>query len=320
LACEIGEAANFATYITGSPAAESTPHLYISALATWLRETNLSRNWKNLFTRIPVFTHTKGSINLPLMTISAGTAIYAVAFSSDGARIVSGSFDMSVRLWDASTGVELQELKGHTNSVLSVAFSGDGTRIVSGSSDRSLRVWDASTGVELQKLKGHTAEVFSAFSSDGTRIVSGSSDRSVRVWDASTGVELKELKGHTDLVFSVAFSSDGTRIVSGLSDKSVQVWDAATGVELQELKGHTESVESVAFSSDGTRIVSGSQDRSVRVWDVSMIGYEHCWESGRHKLDYLFSGVKPNYVGATRGWIACAFQYYHHFSLWICHC
>jgi hypothetical protein len=60
LARDIGEAANFATYFTGSPAAESTPHLYISALATWSQDTNLCRKWKKQFSRIPVFTHTKG--------------------------------------------------------------------------------------------------------------------------------------------------------------------------------------------------------------------------------------------------------------------
>jgi WD40 repeat protein len=81
---------------------------------------------------------------------------------------VSGSDDNSVRVWDASTGVELKELKGHTRSVNSVAFSSDGTRIVSGSDDNSVRVWDASTGVELKELKGHTRSVNSvAFSSDG---------------------------------------------------------------------------------------------------------------------------------------------------------
>jgi len=197
LAGDIGEAANFATYFTGSPASKSTPHLYISALATWSRDTSLSRNWKKQFTRIPVFTHAEGSVDVPLMTVSAGRQITAVAFSSDGTRIVSGSYDMSVRVWDASIGVELKELKGHTSWVNSVAFSSDGTQIVSGSNDDSVRVcqWDASTGVELKKLKGHTSLVFSvAFSSDGTRIVSGSADNSVRVWDALTGVELKELK------------------------------------------------------------------------------------------------------------------------------
>ena len=65
-------------------------------------------------------------------------------FSSDGMRIVSGSNDSSVQVWDMVTGVELKELKGHTNWVSSVAFSSDGTQIVSGSYDESVRVWDVS--------------------------------------------------------------------------------------------------------------------------------------------------------------------------------
>ena len=70
--------------------------------------------------------------------------VISVAFSSDSTQIVSGSIDMSVRVWDASTGVELKKLKGHTGFVTSVAFSSDGKKIVSGSSDNSVRVWDAS--------------------------------------------------------------------------------------------------------------------------------------------------------------------------------
>ena len=91
LARDIGEAA----YFMGSPAAKSTPHLYISALATWSQETSLSRNWKNQFNRIPVFTYSQGSIDFPLMTISAG-GINGVAFSADGMQIVSGSDDCFV--------------------------------------------------------------------------------------------------------------------------------------------------------------------------------------------------------------------------------
>ena len=202
LARDIGDAANFATYFTGSPAAESTPHLYISALATWSRDNSLSQNWKKQFTGIPVFTYTQGSNDLPLMTIPLGKQIEDVAFSSDGTRIASCStYEYCVRVWNASTGVELMDL-GHSDYVYSVAFSSDNTMIVSGSMDNSVWVWDASTGVQLKELKGHTGWVYSAaFSSDGTMIVSGSSDNSGRVWDVSTGVQLKELRGHTDWVY-----------------------------------------------------------------------------------------------------------------------
>jgi WD40 repeat protein len=56
----------------------------------------------------------------------ATLALFSVAFSHDGTRIVSGSEDNSVRVWDASTGAELQQLNGHSGTVNSVAFSHDG--------------------------------------------------------------------------------------------------------------------------------------------------------------------------------------------------
>ena len=80
-----------------------------------------------------------------------------MAFSPDGKRIVSGSFDDTLRLWEADSGKPIGEpLKGHTNSVLSVAFSPDGKRIVSGSYDNTLRLWEADSGKPIgEPLKGH---------------------------------------------------------------------------------------------------------------------------------------------------------------------
>ena len=76
--------------------------------------------------------------------------INSVAFSPDGSKIVSGSADKTIRIWDASTGVEmLPPLQGHNRSIYSIAFSPDGSKIVSGSGDKTIRVWDASTGVEF---------------------------------------------------------------------------------------------------------------------------------------------------------------------------
>ena len=106
----------------------------------------MSQQWRGKFRGIPSFTHRKAS-DVPLIVTKTNASILSVAFSTDGSRIVSGSEDNTVRVWDASTGAELKVLiHGHSNyGVNSVAFSTDDARIVSGSSDCFVRVWDVST-------------------------------------------------------------------------------------------------------------------------------------------------------------------------------
>ena len=128
-----------------------------------------------------------------------------MAFSHDGTKIVSGSLDNTVRVWDANTGKEIGKPLQHHSSVWSVAFSHDGTKIVSGSSDGTVWVWDANTGKEIGKALQHQNEVTSvAFNHDGTKIFSGSSDKTVRVWDISfqglVGRICEQLRYHSVLV------------------------------------------------------------------------------------------------------------------------
>ncbi|MBQ5892572.1 MAG: TIR domain-containing protein [Bacteroidales bacterium] len=194
----------------------------------------------------------------------------SVAYSPDGKRIISGSGDKTVKIWNANTGQCLKTLKGHSRSVYSVAYSPDGTKIISGSCDKTVKIWDANTGQCLKTLEGHLGWVYSvAYSPDGAKIVSGSGDKTIKIWDTNTGKCLKTLEGHSYGVFSVAYSPDGTKIIGGSNDETVKIWDANTGECLKTLEGHSKSVNSVAYSPNGTRIVSGSFDKTVKIWDAN---------------------------------------------------
>jgi tetratricopeptide (TPR) repeat protein len=195
--------------------------------------------------------------------------VKTVAVSPDGRRVLSGSDDKTVRLWDALSGQELAVLRGHESSVTSVTFSPDGQRILSGSRDGTMRLWDSQSGQELAVFRGHEGRCHSvAFSPDGRHVLSGSSDKTVRLWDAQTGQELAKLMGHERSIESVTFSPEGKRVLSGSEDKTLRLWDAQSGQALTVLRGHESSVTSVAFSPDGQRILSGSRDGTVRLWDA----------------------------------------------------
>ena len=254
-------------------------------------------------------SHGQGKQDVRLVVQLGHTnSVRAVTFSPDGKRILTGSTDLTARLWDAQTGTELYtllgtgpvvgfspdgnrivthgreptvwdattgqkvlSLKGHRGGIWSVAYSPDGKRIATGGYDKTIKVWDALTGQVIHSLEGHTSGVWNvSFSTDGKHLVSGGgADGIVKVWDAATGRETLSFKGHAGGVWSVAISPDGKRIVSGGEDLTVKVWDATTGQEVRALQGHTKAVRSVAFSPDGKRIVSGGYDKTVKVWDAT---------------------------------------------------
>ncbi|HXG09600.1 MAG TPA: hypothetical protein VNK04_07405, partial [Gemmataceae bacterium] len=156
--------------------------------------------------------------------------VTSVAFSADGRRIVSGSDDQTVKVWDAERGQQLLTLQGHKGGVLggvtSVAISADGRRIASGSEDGTVKVWDAERGQQLLTLK-HTGWVTSvAFSPDGRRIFAWDDTGKVLAWSSETGQPVDPIDPPAFLDSEEARFPDGFRRALVLGGNDVYVADS----------------------------------------------------------------------------------------------
>lgn len=213
--------------------------------------------------------------------------IYSLDFFPDGKRLVSGSGDRTVRIWDVYNG-QCSLTLSIEDGVTTVAVSPDGSLIAAGSLDRTVRVWDANKGYLVERLdssneygNGHMDSVYSVtFTNQGKEIASGSLDRTIKLWSlkdldkqpssvSKSNCEVTYV-GHKDFVLSVCCTPDDQFILSGSKDRGVIMWDKASGEPYIMLQGHRNSVISVSVSpvvgSKGGYFATGSGDCKARIW------------------------------------------------------
>ncbi|KAK3821645.1 MAG: hypothetical protein J3Q66DRAFT_427092 [Benniella sp.] len=219
-------------------------------------------NWERVWT----LTDHEGHVN-------------CLAFSPRGDRIISGSNDGTVRLWDTEAGICIR-IMSDQRGANGVAFSPLGDTCASAHHFR-MHVWDVKTGECRFSIGISDSRSYSsvAYSPKGDRIASGewllyepamghTRACAVRLWDVKSGTCLHSLSGHNDSIWEVVYTLRGDRIASSSTDATVRIWDVETGVCCRVLTGHDGPVFSVAFSPQGDLIASTGDDKTVRIWDA----------------------------------------------------
>ena len=233
-------------------------------------------------------------------------AVHALAFSRDGKRLVSGSHDNTVVVWDAEACAMIKTLRGHDGWVQACGLTGDGRLAVSASHDGRVKFWDVQGYEEARVLRGHMlaghldAVLAAAYSPDGTRVATASRDRTAKAWDAGTGDELLQFReGHEFTTATAAFFPDGKRLLTTAIDNTTRIWDVATGSELAGLRLEGTGLQgTAAVSHDGRWIVTGSERPqqghawAAKLWSAADGRLAHEWKA--HKTEVSAVAFSPD--------------------------
>lgn len=215
----------------------------------------------------------------------------------DDDKIISGSDDAKINVYDTKTGALRAKLEGHKGGVWGLEYHGN--TLVTASTDCTIRVWDIARAECTHVFQGHKStvrnlQILSPVQidqhPDGTPvmmpeqplIISGSRDSTLRVWklpqpgdseyfppaesDGECPYLIRVLTGHQHSVRAVA--ARGDTLVSGSYDGTVRVWKVSTGESLHQLQGHTTKIYSVSLDHKRNRCISGSMDHVVKIWSL----------------------------------------------------
>ncbi|CAN1137350.1 Protein JINGUBANG [Linum perenne] len=192
-------------------------------------------------------------------------SVKAVAFSSDGRRILSAHQDSHIRAWKSKSINESSQHK--LIAALPTA------------ADRLRHFAFPSSYISVRRhrkiLKIQHADAVSDLAVNDGQIYSVSWDRSLKIWNSSTLRCTESIQSaHDDAINSVVVSNDGT-IYTGSADCRIRVWNkpeseskpGSRHAVIATLEKHKSAVNALALTGNGSTLFSGSCDRSILVWE-----------------------------------------------------
>ncbi|XP_010847581.1 PREDICTED: WD repeat-containing protein 88 [Bison bison bison] len=230
-------------------------------------------------------------------------------FCVDDTKVLSGSYDCTVKLWDAMDGSIVRDFEPVPEGpVLECSITADSRRIVAASYDKTVRAWDVETGKLLWKLSHETFIVSAKCSPDGKYVVLGLDvDHGIFIIDAKDSTTVSRIKDHHMMSLTACcFDPDSQRVASVSFDRSIKIWDVTSQTTLLTItKAHNNAISNCCFTFSGHFLCTSSWDKTLKIWNVHtgefrnrgacvtlMQGHEGCVSSCHFARDtsFLVSG------------------------------
>ncbi|XP_036995017.2 WD repeat-containing protein 88 [Artibeus jamaicensis] len=226
-------------------------------------------------------------------------------FCVNDTKLLSGSYDCTVKLWDAVDGSIVRDFEhGPKAPVLECSVTADSRRIVAAAYDKTVRTWDLESGKLLWSISHENIISSCKFSPDGKYVASGLDvDHGICITDAKDATTVSHIKDHhKKSVTACCFDPDSQKVASVSLDKSIKIWDVTSQATVLTItQAHSNAISNCCFTFSGHFLCTSSWDKTLKIWNVHtgefrnrgacvtlMRGHEGCVSSCHFSRDTSF--------------------------------
>lgn len=197
--------------------------------------------------------------------------IYAMHWSEEKTKLVSGSQDGRLLVWDALSTNKLAAIPLRCSWVMTCAYAPSGNYVACGGLDNICSVYNLNSqdnSRPCRELNAHTGYLSCCRFLSDRQIVSSSGDMTCILWDIEAGTKVTRFQEHTGDVMCLSISPDKETFISSGCDNTTRLWDLRSGRAQQTFLGHTEDINCCQYFPNGMAFGTGSDDHSCRLFDI----------------------------------------------------
>jgi WD40 repeat protein len=179
-------------------------------------------------------------------------------------RVISGSTDSTIKIWNYETGECIKTLNDHKSWITSIILWNN-NQFISGSVDRTIKIWDLNKYECINTLTNESA-INNMCLLSSNQLASGSSDGKIDIWNLTTLIKVKTIQAHEKAISCLFMSK---KYLISCSEETIKMWNLEAGICSKVLLGHTDLVRCLEIGEQNI-LFSGSDDKTVKLWDLDI--------------------------------------------------
>lgn len=243
------------------------------------------------------FTDSHNILNGDPIQLNGHTdSVSTIDFNHDGTRLISGSFDNTIKLWDVSSLKEIKTFTGHTNKVISIDFASNENTFVSASHDSSIKIWSIErTNEDVSIKRNNISHPFNiALDPTNTFIALTSLRQQIHLFSSKDEEVIKSFQAVNFNPYSISWGSNGKYLAVGFLEGPIKIWNTFKNVHEPDLalEGHLGNVLSMHWSPNGKYLASSSTaDGIIRIWEI---------DEKQRKLKKIATNILSGHTKSTK--------------------